>query len=65
VLDAQQLAAVERALGNPIAIDILQIRPETELPGSAFSGLFDRDLRVQYIEAGRRAAEAALARIAT
>jgi len=63
LLDANQLAAVERALGNPTAFDIVQIRPDNDLPGTAFSGLFDRDLRVQYIEAGRRAAEAALARL--
>lgn len=63
VLDATQLAAVQLAVGDPTAIDILQIRPDAELPGSSFSGLFDRGLRAQYIEAGRRAAEAALARL--
>lgn len=63
VLDDKQLAAVERALGNPTGIEIVQIRPETALPGSSFSGLFDRGLRVQYVEAGRRAAEAALSRL--
>jgi predicted acylesterase/phospholipase RssA len=63
LLDDAQLAAVQRALGEPTRIDLLQIRPETELPGNSFSGLFDRDLRVTYIDAGRRAAEAALARL--
>jgi NTE family protein len=63
VLDATQRDAVVRALGNPTTFDILQIRPDDHLPGTAFSGLFDRDLRVQYVEAGRRAAEAALARL--
>jgi NTE family protein len=41
-------------------VELVAIRPEHELPGNAFSGLFHRDLRVSYVEAGRRAARAVL-----
>jgi hypothetical protein len=44
-------------------VELIAIRPEEELPGNAFAGLFHRDLRVQYIEAGRRAARAVLAKM--
>jgi NTE family protein len=41
-------------------VELIAIRPERELPGNAFSGLFHRDLRVSYVEAGRRAARAVI-----
>jgi NTE family protein len=43
-------------------IEIVTIRPDEELSGSAFSGFFDRALREQYIASGRAAATRALAR---
>jgi hypothetical protein len=43
-------------------IDITYIRPEQDLPGSAFAGFFSKSLREAYIDAGRSAAEAALRR---
>lgn len=44
-------------------VELIAIRPEQELPGNAFSGLFHRDLRVSYVESGRRAARAVLERM--
>jgi hypothetical protein len=63
VLDDRQLAAVKQALDEPTALEIVQIRPDTELPGNSFSGLFDRKLRERYVDEGRRAAETALAQL--
>ncbi|HEY3802662.1 MAG TPA: patatin-like phospholipase family protein [Kofleriaceae bacterium] len=42
-------------------IEIVTIRPDAQLAGSAFSGFFDRATREQYIAAGRAAAAQALA----
>jgi hypothetical protein len=47
-------------LGWRSRIEILSIRPQRQLPGSAFSGFFDRTLRRDYISEGRRAARLAL-----
>jgi hypothetical protein len=45
-------------------LDIIQVRPQQELKGNSFSGFFSRDLREEYIEAGRKAATEALERSA-
>jgi predicted acylesterase/phospholipase RssA len=62
VLTQAQLDQVLAAIGwqgwRPIKL--LQIRPVTELPGSAFSGFFDDDLREQYVTAGIERARAVL-----
>jgi hypothetical protein len=51
--------AVRLALGwSPL--DILEIRPEKPLAGDAFSGLHDREQRLDYLEVGRVAARRAL-----
>ena len=42
-------------------IEIVTIRPQAELEGSAFSGFFNRALREQYIAAGRAQADRVLA----
>jgi predicted acylesterase/phospholipase RssA len=59
MLDAKQLAAVKLALGweRKRILDIIEIRPSDTLPGGAFTGLADRGLREEYIEAGRCAAQ--------
>jgi NTE family protein len=53
-LTAAQLAAVEQALGwaGRRVVDIVPIRPATELPGNAFAGFFDADLRRAYLDIG-------------
>ncbi len=43
-------------------LELVEIRPEKELPGNPFSGFISRQLRVAYLEAGRRAAESAAPR---
>ncbi len=39
-------------------------RPPKELPGNPFSGFFSRDLREEYLDAGRKAAKATVERSA-
>jgi hypothetical protein len=53
-LTAAQLAAVEQALGwaGRRVVDIVPIRPATELPGNAFAGFFDAGLRRAYLDIG-------------
>ena len=59
MLDAAQLAAVQRVLGvRPL--EIITIRPATELQGNPFVGFVHRKLREQYITAGETAARQAL-----
>jgi NTE family protein len=54
-LSSGQLTAVLRALrAKPLRI--VTIRPAAELPGNAFAGFLHRDLREEYIDAGRAAA---------
>lgn len=62
-LDAAQLAQVLSALGwtNRRAVDVIQIRPVDELPGSVFSGFFDPELRNQYLAIGAQRARDVLA----
>jgi predicted acylesterase/phospholipase RssA len=62
MLDARQLAAVKLALGwgHKRMLDIIEIRPADTLRGGAFTGLANRSLREEYIEAGRCAAQDAL-----
>ena len=40
-------------------IDIIEIRPQEELKGHPFKAFFDADLRAEYIDLGRKAAERA------
>ena len=63
VLDDAQLKAVRRAVGLAEArfIEIVEVRPEEPLPGSAVTGFFSRRLRSRFVEEGRRAARRALA----
>ena len=60
--DEARRAPILDALGwsKRRAIEIIEIRPEHPLEGNAFSGLFSRDLRVAYSEAGSLAAKHAL-----
>lgn len=53
-LSPAQREGVQRALGlaGRRVVDILTIRPLTQLPGTAFSGFFDASLRAEYLEAG-------------
>jgi len=64
VIGGGQLAAVKEALGWACRrrLEIVEIRPAAALRGGPFTGLADRELRVEYIDEGRRAAEAALGR---
>jgi NTE family protein len=60
-LSAAQADAVKKITGWSRHIDLTYIRPERDLPGSAFAGFFNKQLRLEYLDAGRRAADAALA----
>jgi len=62
VIGQGQLAAIKDALGwaSRRHLEIVEIRPAAALRGGPFTGLADRGLRAEYIEEGRRAAEAAL-----
>ncbi len=44
-------------------LEILQIRPEEPLPGNAFEAFWDKDLRRQYVQMGREAAERELSKL--
>jgi NTE family protein len=57
---AAQHAAVEGALGWK-KLEVIEIRPETPLPGNAFDALGSRQLRSEYLDLGVRAAQRALA----
>jgi NTE family protein len=59
-LTAAQADEVKKITGWSRHIDLTYIRPERDLPGSAFAGFFDKKLRLEYLDAGRRAADAAL-----
>lgn len=54
VLDGAQLAQVTGAIGwgRRRPIPVIQIRPTTQLRGTAFSGFFHADLRSEHLEAG-------------
>jgi NTE family protein len=60
-----QLAAVKRAINwtDTRVIDIVQIRPLVPLPGNAFSGFGNRELRMKYIEAGQTRAMDVLSKL--
>lgn len=66
VPDAAQRAALLDALGwsDRRIVQVVDIRPDVELPGNGFSGFTSRDLRAQYIEAGVDAARRSLAKLA-
>ncbi len=53
-LTLAQLADVKQVLGwtTRRVVQIIPIRPSTMLPGNAFAGFFDADLRAEYLEAG-------------
>jgi NTE family protein len=53
-LGAAQLASVKQALGwaGRRVVDIIPIRPLAALPGNAFAGFFDADLRSEYLDIG-------------
>jgi hypothetical protein len=58
VLDGKLTPALLReikqvlGLADRRAVDIILIRPETELPGNAFAGFFDAGLRCAYLDIG-------------
>lgn len=58
-----QRARVLEAIGwsNRRTLEVVEVRPSVPLEGSSFSGLVSRELREAYVQAGRDAAEAALA----
>jgi NTE family protein len=57
----RDLADVERRNAELDApIQLIVIRPSTALPGTPFTGFFDRQLRQDYVTAGEQAALAAL-----
>jgi predicted acylesterase/phospholipase RssA len=62
LLSQEQLAQVLKVL-DARQIEIVQIRPDEELAGDPFAGFLHKDLRAQYIAAGRQAAERALANL--
>jgi NTE family protein len=59
-LTPAQGAAVEELLGSKRRVELISIRPSTELEGNVFSGLINEKLRSDYVAAGRAAAAAAL-----
>lgn len=62
VIDPSQLEQVLDALGwaRRRIVDVIQIRPVEDLPGTVFSGLFDSALRAQYLEVGSQRAREVL-----
>src|SRR5262249_17979180 len=60
--DPEKRARILEAIGwaDRRPIEIIEIRPREVLPGNAFSGLFSKDLREQYADAGAEAARRAL-----
>lgn len=62
VPDPAARAALLEALGwsERRKVQIIEIRPEHQLPGNGLSGLTSRTLRQQYVEAGAAAAERVL-----
>lgn len=62
VIDRHQLERVMAALGwtGRRLVNVIQIRPTEELPGSVFSGFFESALRTQYLVAGARRAHEVL-----
>lgn len=63
VTDAAQRAALLEALGwsGMRPVQVVEIRPDKDLPGNSFSGLASLELRQQYVQAGVDAARRALA----
>jgi predicted acylesterase/phospholipase RssA len=63
VPDRQQRAEILETLGwqGRRPVQVVEIRPDRELPGDAFSGFWSRELRELYIRAGVESAEGALA----
>jgi len=65
--DDAELARVLDAIGwrDHRPIEIVEIRPETPLPGQPFSGLLSKSLRQQYVNAGIDAARRVVAQLTT
>jgi predicted acylesterase/phospholipase RssA len=63
VADAGERAALLEALGwaGRRPVQVVEIRPDQDLPGNSFSGLASLELRQQYVQAGTDAAQRALA----
>lgn len=53
----EQFRKMEDILYHKKEIEIIQIRPKKKLDGNGFSGLFNKGLRINYIEEGIRAAQ--------
>jgi NTE family protein len=62
-LTAAARDSFKELLGWRRRVELIEVRPDEDLPGNAFSGFFHRGLRTEYVAAGARAAKAALARI--
>lgn len=56
-LTDEQFKKIENILDRKKEIEIIQIRPKKKLEGNGFSGLFDKQLRIDYIEEGIKAAQ--------
>jgi predicted acylesterase/phospholipase RssA len=66
VADAAERAALLEALGwaGRRPVQVVEIRPDQDLPGNSFSGFASLELRRQYVQAGVDAAQRALAALA-
>jgi len=63
VASAEERARLLAALGwaGRRAVQLVEIRPDADLPGNAFAGFTSLELRRQYVQAGVEAAQRALA----
>jgi NTE family protein len=65
LVDTRELSAMQAhkilTILDASLVELVPIRPEASVAGNSFSGFIDRQLRVDYVEAGRAAAERALA----
>ncbi len=56
-ISEKQFKKIEDILGHKREIEIIQIRPKRKLDGNGFSGLFDKNLRLNYVDEGIRTAQ--------
>lgn len=56
-LTEEQFKKIETILDRKKEIEIIQVRPKKKLEGNGFSGLFNKQLRIDYIDEGIRAAQ--------
>ena len=63
VADAGERAALLDALGwtERRPVEVVEIRPDAELPGDGFSGFTSLSLRQEYVQAGSEAARRVIA----